>query len=128
MITLAEKIALSEKANDDDLKGMRTRETELVAEFKALQAKITAITKKIVTTTLESRTTRAEANDRREDVFRLQNQIEEIRTDRYRAIEQQKKLRDLLVRLRGSIARAQRRENQIKNLLKPYNGETPGGD
>lgn len=123
-ITLAEKIALSEKANADDVKGMRTRETEMVAEYKALQAEITAIFDKIIATTLESQTTRAEADRRREDVFRLQNQIEEIYTDRYRAIEQQKKLRDLLVRLRGSIARAQRRENQIKNLI--YD-ETPGG-
>ena len=124
MITLAEKIALSEKANDDDLKAMATREIELVAEFKALQAEIAAITDKIITTTQESQTTRAEADRRREDVFRLQNQIEEIYTDRFRAIEQQKKLRDLLVRLRGSIARAQRRKNQLKALL--YQ-ETPGG-
>ena len=67
----------------------------------------------------------ADTATRREEGIRLQANLEEIRADKFRAIEQQKRLVDLLARVTGNIGRVERRNQQLRKRLnkppkKPY--------
>ncbi len=108
------KIAEAKKLIEVDRKGLEKREKELNSELAALRATIKDVADQCIKKSQESQAVRAEAARRREDVFRLLNQLEEIRTDHYRAVEQARKLKELLVRVRGSIDRSQHRFVQLQ--------------
>jgi chromosome segregation ATPase len=60
---------------------------------------------------------------RREDVFRLGAQLEEIRGDRFRIRQVQQQLLDLIQQLDGSIERAERRRDQLTYSPPPAGSE-----
>jgi hypothetical protein len=108
------RIAEAKRLIELDLKGLEKRAQELQSELDAMRADIKAESDKGIQKSQDSYAVRKEAERRREDVFRLLNHLEEIRTDHYRAVEQARKLEDLLVRIRGSIGRSERRLKQLK--------------
>jgi hypothetical protein len=59
-----------------------------------------------------------EAERRRGDIYRLQNVVAESETDRYRAIEHQKKLRDTWERYQGVISRLKERNEILREQVK----------
>jgi hypothetical protein len=63
----------------------------------------------------EAQTVWKEGNLRREDVARLRNHLEELEVDHFQSLEQKKRLQDELSRLRGVLARLQRRNVQLKS-------------
>ena len=64
---------------------------------------------------VDSKVTRDEVARRREDVIRLQNELEEIRTDIYRLVELRRDLTDQLVRLQLDNQSLEERKNQLVN-------------
>jgi len=54
---------------------------------------------------------------RRGDIYRLQNVVAELESDRYRAIEHQKKLRDVWERYQGTIRRLEQRKSILEDQL-----------
>ena len=64
---------------------------------------------------VDSKVTRDEVSQRREDVLRLQNELEEIRTDIYRLVELRRDLTDQLVRLQLDNQSLEQRKSQLVN-------------
>jgi hypothetical protein len=60
------------------------------------------------------------AQERRDEAFRLKNQLELLRTDLFAAVAQQKVLEDELVRVEENLKRLERREQQLKKQVEPY--------
>lgn len=50
---------------------------------------------------------------RRQDVLRLQAQVEELRADIYRSERIQQQLKDLIAQVDGNLEKARRRANQL---------------
>ncbi|RMG40646.1 MAG: hypothetical protein D6725_02985 [Planctomycetota bacterium] len=77
----------------------------------------------------ESLRLRSLAKLRREDVFRLTQQLHQLQAEQYKLDEQQSRLQDVLVRLNGVVERLEARNRQLRGQLKlsPSAGEK-GGD
>lgn len=97
-----------------DIHAMEAKEDQLRAELAALSDQVVKTTEQISKTALEAEKKHQKAARRREDIYRLRNLIEEIKTDRYRAIEHQKVLLDVLERYRGKVLRLERRNEILK--------------
>lgn len=103
-----------------DLKAIDARIVQLRTDLADIKLQI--IAKTSAGTKLAEEITQVQANTetRREEVIRLQAKLEEIRADKFRAKEQQKRLIDLLARVTGNIDRVERRNQQLrKSLNKP---------
>jgi chromosome segregation ATPase len=96
-----------------DIRAMQAHEASLSAELKLRREEIEELANEGIEISQQSRAKRMLAGERRADVFRLQNQLDEIRTDRFRAEAQSRKLQDSLVRLQGYLKRAERRHEQL---------------
>jgi DNA repair exonuclease SbcCD ATPase subunit len=98
-----------------DLKAMQAREEELKQEFDKLSKMIIDLSVEGNKVAQEAQTVWKEGNLRREDVARLRNHLEELEVDHFQSLEQKKRLQDELSRLRGVLARLQRRNVQLKS-------------
>lgn len=98
-----------------DLKAMEAREAELKQGFEKVTKAIQDLSVEGNKVALEARTIWDEAELRREDVARLRNLLEELEVDQFQSLEQKKRLQDELSRLRGVLARLQRRNVQLKS-------------
>lgn len=99
-----------------DLAALKKKEELLIAERDAQAAAIDKLGKDNIARSQEIKTVRGELNKRRDDAFRLKNELDALRADRFRMIEQQRQLQDLLVRMNGSNDRLARREAQLQAM------------
>ncbi len=97
-----------------DRKAMAQREQELDAEFAMVTKLIQEKSVEGDKVAQEALTLWAEGELRREDVYRLRNHLEELEVDDFQLREQKKRLQDELSRLRGVLARLQRRHEQLE--------------
>ena len=111
------RLQQSKAAIEADIAAMTTREKQLTDELQALNETVNETTNQAIAKAQEAEQVRTEGERRREDVFRLRTMIAEVRTDKFRAIEQQKKLEDLLVRLGGQTERLERRKEQLNQQI-----------
>ncbi len=100
-----------------DLKAIEAREEELKQEFEKLAKTIVDLSVEGDKVGQEALVVWEEGKLRREDVARLRNHLEELEVDQFQSLEQKKRLQDELSRLRGVLARLQRRNVQLKS---PY--------
>lgn len=107
-----DEIAAQQKV---DLKAMEAREAELKQSFEKVTKAIQDLSVEGNKVALEARTIWDEAELRREDVARLRNLLEELEVDHFQSLEQKKRLQDELSRMRGVLARLQRRNVQLKS-------------
>ena len=97
-----------------DRKAMTQREQELTTEYQRVAKQIQDLTVEGDKVAQEALTIWAEEELRREDVYRFRNHFEELEVDRFQLLEQKKRLQDELSRLRGVLARLQRRHDQLE--------------
>ncbi|MCX7420070.1 MAG: hypothetical protein NT013_11105 [Planctomycetia bacterium] len=97
-----------------DRKAMEQREQELTADFQKIAKQIQELSVEGDKVAQEALTIWAEEELRREDGYRYRNQLEELEVDRFQLLEQKKRLQDELSRLRGVLARLQRRHDQLE--------------
>lgn len=97
-----------------DRKAMVQREAELAAEFEKVVKQIQDLSVEGDKVAQEALTIWREEELRREDVYRLRNHLEELDIDLFQQREQKKRLQDELSRLRGVLARLQRRNTQLQ--------------
>ncbi len=98
-----------------DLKAMEAREQELQKIFLAQAKTIQELSVEGDKIAQEALTVWKEGELRREDVARLRNHLEELEVDQFQSLEQKKRLQDELSRMRGVLARLQRRNVQLKS-------------
>ena len=96
---------------DED--SMTARCDELARELAALNKSIDDASKQNITTVEKTQNTLRRNENRREEVYRLLSQLDEIRTDLFQINEQTKRLQDLLIRKRGVVSRLKRRQVQL---------------
>ncbi len=106
---IADATALIEK----DLAAMQKRNTDLIAALDQQAKDVDTVSKEAVTISESAQAVQAVRDARRDDVFRLRNELASLRTDTFRLKEQRLKLADLLVRVKGNNDRLQRREQQL---------------
>ncbi|MCH7989985.1 MAG: hypothetical protein IID46_12655 [Planctomycetes bacterium] len=111
---LQEKINRAIKEINEDTSAFQKREALLVAELQRIQKELSDVTDDAQNETVAAEKLQKEATSRREDVYRLKNQLEEIETDLYRAEQQRKKLEDLLIRVQSKVQRLKRRSKQLR--------------
>ena len=114
---IRERIAEIKAHQKQDLKAIEVREEELKQEFEKLAKTIVDLSVEGDKVGQEALAVWEEGKLRREDVARLRNHLEEFEVDQFQCLEQKKRLQDELSRLRGVLARLQRRNVQLKT---PY--------
>lgn len=97
-----------------DLQALDKREQELIADLNRVEEQIRQTTAQIVTKTTEAQSVRQEDERRREEVLRMRNVLEVLRTDLFALQQQRQSLEDELTRLRENLARVERRNEQLK--------------
>lgn len=93
------------------------RAEQLLAELEALEAQIDQVASQALARSGEAQELQADVRRRREEVFRLRNLVEGLEADRYRIEQQAEKLHDLMIRLKGTVQRLQRRKRQLEEQL-----------
>ena len=96
-----------------DRAAIETRNTQLAQFLAELNGSLDDLTKANIVLGNDTFAKLQLAKSRREEVHRLLDQFDEVQTDLYQIDQQQKRLRDLLVRTRGIVDRLKRRQRQL---------------
>ena len=103
-----------------DAAGVKTRSEAYDKQLELMNVAKQAATTEITAKSGEIQQTRKTGQDRREEGFRLANQLELLRNDLFAAVKQQKALEDELVRAEENLKRLERREKQLKQQTGDY--------
>tara|TARA_R110002095_G_scaffold210856_1_gene198398 strand:+ start:4905 stop:5594 length:690 start_codon:yes stop_codon:yes gene_type:complete len=103
--------------NQQDREAMDVSAGELKQKISALDVAITQLANEGIKISQQTLEVNQEAAERRADVFRLQDQIDEIRNEKYLAQEQQKTLRDYIARIEGKVQRLQRQKESLEKSV-----------
>jgi len=107
-----------------DEAAIQVKADELLATLRELRDEVEATTQDAQMQAVEVQKIKDRIEARREDVLRLDAQLEEIRGDRYRIQQIQQQLQDLIQQLDGSIERAERRRDQLNYAPVPATPES----
>jgi len=119
---LQDKIKETRQLTAVDQVALQKFDQALTARVQQLQTQVEDISKQFVSLSIETQQNRIAATQRREDVFRLTNQLEILRAEVFRIQEQQTLLRDALYRLEGKVDTASRTNQKLKTggVKAPY--------
>ncbi len=104
-----------------DIHALKQYRQRLEEELAALNESLVQTTQQVSQKARDAELKFASAEERREDIYRLRNFVTEADTDRYRAVEHQKKLRDVWERYQGVITRLKERNEQLRKLVSERN-------
>ena len=108
---------LVRKLNPIDDAGVHVRIKNYEKQTQQLVGTLNEIGSQFSVATLETQDLLRLGQERREEAYRLANQLELLRNDQFSAIQQQKVLEDELVRLEENHRRLDRRQKQLKQQL-----------
>lgn len=114
---------LTEGANaavSADEASLKAREDVLVGQLNAISEAISRLNEQIIEKTGEAQQVRLVGQERREEVYRLQNQLELLRDDLYAAQVQRKNLEEEELRLTDLLQRLERRRDQLAGNTADY--------
>ena len=100
---------------ETDIVAMQSRIDELGQQAAASERDIAELSNRLTQLMDSAANTRKEAARRREDVARLSNQIELLRTDIYRLVKLKRTLTDRVVRLKINNDSLRQRKQQLSN-------------
>lgn len=100
-----------------DKAGVDLREKNYNDRIQQLWNEIQTIGTEYSALTIQTQDIMRVAEERRGEVYRLHNQLELLRNDRFASMEQQRVLEDERVRLEENKRRLERRQNQLKQQL-----------
>ena len=114
---LIDFLAIQKKLIPEDDAGVHVRIKKLDERSQQLTADLKAVGSQFSVTTIQTQDVMRVAHERREEGYRLSNQLELLRNDQFSAAQQQKVLEDELVRLEENRRRLERRQNLLKLQL-----------
>ena len=114
---LQERLALIKKLIPEDEAGVQARIKKYEEQVEKLVSQLKEVGNQFSAKTLETQDVMRLAQDRREEAYRLANQLELLRNDKFAAQQQQKVLEDELTRLAENRQRLERRQKQLKQQL-----------
>ena len=100
-----------------DIRALKQYGQRLEEELAALNDTLVQTTQEVSQKARDAELKFTSAEERREDIYRLRNFVTETDTDRFRAVEHQKKLRDAWERYQGVITRLKERNEQLRKLI-----------
>ena len=103
-----------------DVAGVNARSAAYDKQLEQLETAKQAASTEITAKSGEIRQTRKTGEERRDEAFRLKNQLELLRNDLFAAKDQQKVLEDELVRAEENLKRLERRASQLKQQVGGY--------
>ncbi len=103
-----------------DKAGMAARAQFLDKLLTKISGDIQNTTQEIATKATAIQQIQKTAQERRDEGFRLKNQLELMRTDLFVSLAQQKILEDELVRVEENQKRLERRSEQLQKQVEPY--------
>lgn len=103
-----------------DRDGMTARAQALDKDLTKISEEIQTVTQAIATKAAAIQQIQKTAEERRDEGFRLKNQLELMRTDLFVAKAQQKILEDELVRVEENLKRLERRGEQLQKQTGDY--------
>jgi len=103
-----------------DRAGMAVRAGMLEKTLTQISAEIQTVTQEIANKAAAIQQVQKIAQERRDEGFRLKNQLELMRTDLFVAQQQQRILEDELVRVEENLKRLERRGKQLQSQVEPY--------
>lgn len=113
------------KINQFDREAMDLKAAGLKEQITALDAEISQLANQGIKISQQTLEVNQEASERRADVFRLQDQIDEIRNEKYLTQEQQKTLRDYIARIEGKVQRLQRQKESLEKSVQVVDDSSP---
>ncbi len=114
---LIDFLAIQKKLIPEDDAGVHVRIKKIDERSQQLTADLKAVGSQFSVTTIQTQDVMRVAHERREEGYRLSNQLELLRNDQFSAAQQQKVLEDELVRLEENRRRLERRQNLLKLQL-----------
>lgn len=106
-------------ANAADLKAMLDREQVLLAELQKLSEAASTLSAQAVSKAKEVQAKRDESALRRDEGVFLRNQLDELRTEKQAALDEERRLTDLLIQTQGTLERVQRRNELLGSTYDP---------
>ncbi|WP_417390259.1 hypothetical protein [Gimesia sp.] len=106
-----------ELINKVDRTAMKDKATELKQKIVQLDQQIIQLANEGIKIGQQTLEVNQEASERRADIFRLRDQIDEIRNERFLAEQQQKTLRDYIDRIQGKVQRLQRQKESLEKVV-----------
>ena len=100
-----------------DKKGVELREQNMSDLYQKEWNELNTVGDEFSATTIQTQDVLRVAEERREEGYRLANQLDLLRNDNFSMAEQQKVLEDELIRLQGNRKRLQDRQIQLKKQL-----------
>ncbi|MEI8019504.1 MAG: hypothetical protein WCH39_14965 [Schlesneria sp.] len=114
---LTERLAVIKKLIPEDDAGVQLRVKKYEEQIEKLVGQLKQVGDEFSAKTLETQDVMRLAQDRREEGYRLANQLELLRNDKFAALQQQKVLEFELIRLEENRQRLERRQKQLKQQL-----------
>jgi len=114
---LTERLAVIKKLIPEDDAGVQLRVKKYEEQIEKLVGQLKQVSDEFSAKTLETQDVMRLAQDRREEGYRLANQLELLRNDKFAALQQQKVLEFELIRLEENRQRLERRQKQLKQQL-----------
>jgi chromosome segregation ATPase len=103
-----------------DEAAMKARMERLDKTLTMISDEIQKVTQEIAAKALAIQAIQKTAQERRDEGYRLKNQLELMRNDMFVAQAQQRILEDELVRVEENLKRLERRNEQLKKQVEPY--------
>jgi hypothetical protein len=110
-------LAYVKKTIPEDDKGVHVRFENIEARVKQLQAQLNTVGTQFSQATIQTQEVLNVAQDRREEAYRLSNQLDMMRTDQFSTEVQEKALKYELESLKENRRRLERRKIQLKQQL-----------
>ena len=114
---LTDRLAVIKKLIPEDDAGVQLRVKKYEEQIEKLVGQLKQVGDEFSAKTLETQDVMRLAQDRREEGYRLANQLELLRNDKFAALQQQKVLEFELIRLEENRQRLERRQKQLKQQL-----------
>lgn len=114
------------KINQFDREAMDFKAAELKQKITEIDQNLAALSNESIKISEQTLDVNQAASERRADVFRLQDQIDEIRNEIYLTQEQQKTLRDYIARIEGKVQRLQRQKELLQKVVQANDQADPG--
>ncbi len=126
--SLPKRLDEMQRSTEADLQALQTRVDEWQNQLQGLRKQYLDLSVQVVDASEQAIKTEGVVEARRGDVFRLQNQVEDVRADEFRILQIQRQMMDLIEQINGSLDRAQRRRDQLKSRLEGYSPTEDGND
>ncbi len=114
---LEEEIKAAKVSIEQDSLAASTKADKLVAELDRLHELVNQLTTQAELAKANAQKIQEQRKRRRSDVYRVREELAEVETDQYRAIQLQKQIIDMIRRVQGNFVKLQTRHQQLKKSL-----------